>query len=154
MLLTITTTHTPATDFGHLLRKHPARAHVFELAFGKAHVFYPVATEELCTAALLLEVDPVALVRNRRSPAGEGRTLEQYVNDRPYVASSFFSVALADVFGSALAGKAKDRAELAEAAIPLTAVVSVRCRPVGAEDAELGAPTQMWVFEKLPQKPQ
>ena len=30
--------------------------------------------------------------------------LGQYVNDRPYVASSFMSVAIAQVFGSALAG--------------------------------------------------
>lgn len=98
MLLTITTTHQPATDLGHLLRKHPGKTHVFEQSFGCAHVFYPEATEQVCTAALLLEVDPVGLVRNRRGPAGEGRTLEQYVNDRPYVASSFLSVALADVF--------------------------------------------------------
>jgi hypothetical protein len=69
-------------------------------------VFYPEATEQACTAAVLLEVDPIGLVRNRRGPAGEGRSLEQYVNDRPYVASSFLSVAIADVFGSAMAGEA------------------------------------------------
>jgi 3' terminal RNA ribose 2'-O-methyltransferase Hen1 len=128
MLLTITTTHQPATDLGHLLRKHPDKIHVFEQSFGRAHVFYPEATEQSCTAALLLEVDPVGLVRNRRGPAGEGRTLEQYVNDRPYVASSFLSVALADAFGSAMAGKAKDRVELVDAAIPLKVVIaSVPC---------------------------
>src|SRR5688572_19544992 len=128
MLLTITTTHQPATDLGHLLRKHPAKTHMFEQSFGRAHVFYPEATEEACTAALLLEVDPVGLVRNRRGPAGEGRSLEQYVNDRPYVASSFLSVALADVFGSAMAGKAKDRAELVDVALPLKVVIpSVPC---------------------------
>lgn len=107
MLLTITSTATPATDLGHLLRKHPARVHDFDLSYGRAHVFYPEATEERCTAALLLEVDPVGLVRNRRGPAGQGRSLEQYVNDRPYTASSFLSVAIADVYGSALAGKSK-----------------------------------------------
>ena len=128
MLLTITTTHQPATDLGHLLRKHPGKAHVFEQSFGRAHVFYPEATEQACTATLLLEVDPVGLVRNRRGPAGEGRTLEQYVNDRPYVASSFLSVALADVFGSAIAGKAKERVELVDAPLPLKAVIaSVPC---------------------------
>ena len=125
MLLTITTTHQPATDLGHLLRKNPARLQSFELAFGKAHVFYPEAGEQRCTAALLLEVDPIGLVRNRRGPAGEGRSLEQYVNDRPYVASSFMSVAIADVFGSALAGKSKERAELVDTAIPLTAKIAV-----------------------------
>jgi 3' terminal RNA ribose 2'-O-methyltransferase Hen1 len=124
MLLTITTTHQPATDLGHLLRKHPGKTHVFEQSFGRAHVFFPDATEQACTAALLLEVDPVGLVRNRRGPAGEGRSLEQYVNDRPYVASSFLSVALGDVFSSAIAGKAKDRAELVDAPIPLRTVIS------------------------------
>src|SRR5688572_32491236 len=89
MLLTVSTTHTPATDLGYLLYKNPARVQTFELTFGKAHVFYPEATTERCTAALLLDVDPVGLVRNRRGPSGEGGTLDQYVNDRPYVASSF-----------------------------------------------------------------
>jgi 3' terminal RNA ribose 2'-O-methyltransferase Hen1 len=133
MLLTITTTHHPATDLGHLLRKHPDKIHVFEQSFGRAHVFYPEATEQSCTAALLLEVDPIGLVRNRRGPAGEGRTLVQYVNDRPYVASSFLSVAVADAFGSAMAGKAKDRVELVDAALPLKVVIaSVPC--FGGED--------------------
>jgi 3' terminal RNA ribose 2'-O-methyltransferase Hen1 len=129
MLLTITTTHTPASDLGHLLRKHPNKMHSFELNFGRAHVFYPEVTEQRCTAALLMEVDPVGLVRNRRGPAGEGRSLEQYVNDRPYVASSFLSVAIADVFGSAMAGKAKERMELIEAALPFEIAFSaLPCR--------------------------
>src|SRR6266540_2480191 len=98
MLLTITTTHAPATDLGYLLHKNPARAQSFDLSFGRAHVFYPEALADRCTAALLLDVDPVGLVRNRRGPAGEGQLLEQYVNDRPYVASSFLSVAIAQVF--------------------------------------------------------
>ena len=94
MLLTITNTHPPATDLGYLLHKNPARSQSFALSFGQAHVFYPEASPERCTAALLLDVDPVGLVRSRRGPAGEGHTLEQYVNDRPYVASSFLSVAI------------------------------------------------------------
>jgi 3' terminal RNA ribose 2'-O-methyltransferase Hen1 len=129
MLLTITTTHHPATDLGFLLRKNPARPQSFTLTFGKAHVFYPEATSERCTVALLVEVDPVALVRNRRGPRGEGGALEQYVNDRPYAASSFLSVALAEVFGSALAGKSKERPELADAPLPLRAGISaLPCR--------------------------
>src|SRR5512138_685504 len=99
MLLTITNTRPPATDLGFLLRKNPARVHTFETSFGKAHIFYPEATDDRCTAALLLDVDPVGLVRNRRGPAGESAALEQYVNDRPYVASSFMSVAMSRVFG-------------------------------------------------------
>src|SRR5213593_3043850 len=70
MLLTITTTYRPATDLGYLLRKNPARPQSFSLSFGKAHVFYPEATPERCTVALLVEVDPIGLVRNRRGPAG------------------------------------------------------------------------------------
>src|SRR5882724_5860798 len=119
MLLTLTTTHSPATDLGYLVRKNPARSQSFSLSFGKAHVFYPEATAERCTVALLVEVDPVGLVRNRRGPSGEGGALEQYVNDRPYAASSFLSVALADVFGSALSGKSKERPELADTPLPL-----------------------------------
>ena len=99
MLLTLSTTYTPATDLGFLLYKNPAKLQTFNLNFGTAHVFYPEATEARCTAALLIDVDPVALVRNRRGPSGEGFALEQYVNDPPYVASSFMSVAIAEVFG-------------------------------------------------------
>src|SRR4028118_36519 len=122
MLLTITTTQTPATALGYLLHKHPERFQSFELSFGKASVFYPEASLEHCTAALLLDVDPVGLVRKQR---GEGYQLEQYVNDRPYVASSFLSVAIAQVFGTALAGRCKDQPELAQTPIPLTAKLSV-----------------------------
>jgi 3' terminal RNA ribose 2'-O-methyltransferase Hen1 len=119
MLLTITTTNEPATDLGFLLHKHPDRVQTFPLTFGKAHVFYPEATQSRCTAALLLDVDPIGLVRGRRGPAGEGFALQQYVNDRPYVASSFLAVAIGEVFGSALAGKSAGREALAAAPIPL-----------------------------------
>ena len=125
MLLTIGTTHQPATDLGYLLHKNPARAQRFELSFGEAHVFYPEASAERCTAALLLDVDPVGLVRGRRGPEGEGGLLAQYVNDRPYVASSFLSVAISDVFGTAMTGRSKDRPELAATAIPLVARLAV-----------------------------
>ena len=125
MLLTISTTHAPAGDLGYLLVKNPARTQCFELSFGKAHVFYPEVGDERCTAALLLEVDPVGLVRGRKGPAGEGGMLEQYVNDRPYVASSFLSVALSNVFGTAMSGRSKERPELAATALPLEARLPV-----------------------------
>lgn len=125
MLLTITTTRAPSTDLGFLLHKNPARMQSFELSFGKAHVFYPQAEPDRCTAALLLDVDPIALVRSRRGPPGAGGTFDQYVNDRPYAASSFTSVAIAQVFGSALAGRSRERPELAEAELPLAARLSV-----------------------------
>jgi 3' terminal RNA ribose 2'-O-methyltransferase Hen1 len=125
MLLTVTTTHRPATDLGYLLHKNPARVQTEELSFGKAHVFYPEANESRCTAAILLEVDPVGLVRGRRGPAGEGGQLEQYVNDRPYGANSFMSVAVGRLFTTALNGKSKERQQLAETAIPLVAKLPV-----------------------------
>ncbi len=129
MLLTISTTHTPATDLGHLLRKNPYRLHSFNLNYGRAHVFYTEASIQRCTAALLLEIDPVGLVRNRRGPSGEGRSLEQYVNDRPYVASSFLSVAISEIFGSALSGKSKERQELVDKPLPLEVKISaLPCR--------------------------
>jgi 3' terminal RNA ribose 2'-O-methyltransferase Hen1 len=129
MLLTITTTHAPATDLGYLLHKNPARAQSFDLSFGRAHVFYPEADVERCTAALLLDVDPVGLVRGRRGPEGDGGLLSQYVNDRPYVASSFLSVAISNLFGTAMTGRSKDRPELAATPIPLEArLTSVPCR--------------------------
>ena len=96
MLLTISTTHRPATDLGFLLHKNPGRHHVAELSFGTAHVVYPEASDERCSAAVLVDVDPVGLVRDARgtrSPVSRF-ALGHYVNDRPYVASSFLSVAL------------------------------------------------------------
>src|ERR1043165_8959787 len=117
MLLTITCTHSPATDLGYLLHKDPSRCQSSELSFGQAHVFYPEAGEERCTAALLLDLDPVGLARDRRGPA----MLQQYVNDRPHVASSFLSVAIAQVFGSALSGNSRERPALADTPIPLEA---------------------------------
>ncbi len=121
MLLTISTMHRPATDLGYLLHKNPSRVQTEALPFGTAHVFYPEAHEERCTAALLLEVDPVALVRGRED-AGQA---EQYVNDRPYAANSYLSVAMGRLFTTAMSGRSKDRPELAEAAIPLTAELPV-----------------------------
>jgi 3' terminal RNA ribose 2'-O-methyltransferase Hen1 len=125
MLLTITTTHHPATDLGYLLYKNPAKLQTFDLTFGKAHVFYPEANEDRCTAALLMDVDPVGLVRKR----GDDFALQQYVNDRPYAASSFLSVAIAEVFGSALSGRCRDRPELVSQRLPFVAKIPVMpCR--------------------------
>ena len=118
MLLNITTTHQPATDLGYLLHKHPDRCQSFPMTFGQAHVFYPESTTQKCTATLLLDINPVDLVRGRSSK-GDG-ALTQYVNDRPYAASSFMSVAIAKVFRTALSGRCKDLPELVDKAIPLT----------------------------------
>ncbi|MDO3706040.1 3' terminal RNA ribose 2'-O-methyltransferase Hen1 [Micromonospora sp. C28SCA-DRY-2] len=132
MLLTLTTTHQPATDLGHLLVKHPDRAHSFDVPVGTAHVFYPEAGEQRCTAALLLDVDPLRLAGGRgrrRQPAPEGFTLGRFVNDRPYAASSLLSSALSRVYRSALRGESRERPELARTPIPLEVNVPVlRCR--------------------------
>ncbi|MFD4242208.1 3' terminal RNA ribose 2'-O-methyltransferase Hen1 [Streptomyces sp. NPDC058525] len=131
MFLTITTTGTaenPATDLGFLLHKHPDRVRVENQSHGTAHVFYPEATAQRCTAALMLEVDPVALVRRGQ---GKGRggapdaALAQYVNDRPYAASSLLAVALSGVFRTALKGQCALRPELPDQARPLRVEIPV-----------------------------
>ncbi|MGW6904369.1 3' terminal RNA ribose 2'-O-methyltransferase Hen1 [Streptomyces sp. NPDC054940] len=125
MFLTITTTGSPerpATDLGFLLHKHPEKSQAFSTSYGKAHVLYPEADAERCTAALLLEVDAVALVRRGK---GKGRggapdaALAQYVNDRPYAASSLLAVALSGVFSSAMRGVCNARPERAAQPLPL-----------------------------------
>jgi 3' terminal RNA ribose 2'-O-methyltransferase Hen1 len=131
MLLTITTTHQPATDLGYLLHKNPGRVHESALSFGRAVMFFPDAQAERSTFALLLDIDPVALVRGRSRDA-QG-LYDQYVSDRPYVASSFLSVAIAKGLRNALGGSSKERPELAATAIPLEArVLPLPVR--GAED--------------------
>lgn len=124
MLLTISTTYKPATDIGYLLHKNPNRCQSFELSFGFTHIFYPVAKEDKCTAAILLDIDPVEMVRGRKKHKSS-LPLEQYINDRPYVASSFLSVAIAQVLGSALKGECKERPELVVKVMPLTAKIAV-----------------------------
>ncbi|MGB4836386.1 MAG: 3' terminal RNA ribose 2'-O-methyltransferase Hen1, partial [Nostocoides sp.] len=135
MLLTVTTTHEPATDLGFLLHKHPDRVQQFRQAFGTATVCYPQASAERCTAALVIEVDPVRLARTvgRGSP---DFSLSQYVNDRPYAASSLLAVALGDVFSTARAGRCAARPELADTAIPLEIDIPVVPCPGGPAFAE------------------
>nr|WP_197972486.1 3' terminal RNA ribose 2'-O-methyltransferase Hen1 [Streptomyces gossypiisoli] len=125
VFLTISTTGTqerPATDLGFLLHKHPGKAQAFSTSYGTAHVLYPEADAQRCTAALLLEVDAVALVRRGK---GKGRggapdaALAQYVNDRPYAASSLLAVALSGVFSSAIRGVCTARPERAAEPLPL-----------------------------------
>lgn len=135
MLLTITMTApgvadgspemAPATDLGFLLHKNPSRVQSFAVSTGMAHVFYPEITLSRCMAALLLEVDPVGLVRGKQGSAGAGFSLGQYVNDRPYAASSMLAVAMARVFRTAMTGRCDARPELAARAVPLEISVPV-----------------------------
>jgi 3' terminal RNA ribose 2'-O-methyltransferase Hen1 len=131
VLLTITTTHRPATDLGYLLHKHPQNLHSRRQSYGVAHVFYPEVSDERCTAVLFVEVDPVGLVRDRKGFSSAG-LMDQYVNDRPYAASSLLSAAMVDSFGSAMNGRSGDRPELATQAIPLEFTLpSLPCRRGG-----------------------
>lgn len=125
MLLTITLNRKSAEDLSYLLHKHPAKIQQVELSSGLAYIFYPEVSEDKCTCALLLDIDTVGLVRNNKGPSGEGFMLEQYVNDRPYVASSFMSAAIAKAFGTAMNGRCKDRPELVDAPLPLEAKIAV-----------------------------
>jgi 2-polyprenyl-3-methyl-5-hydroxy-6-metoxy-1,4-benzoquinol methylase len=132
MLLTITLTESPATDLGYLLHKHPDRLQSFSVSAGQAHVFYPEAAERRCTAALLLEIDPIGLVRGHRrsGPGGpEAFSLAEYVNDRPYAASSMLAVALGKVFRTAMTGRCDARPGLAARALPLEiSIPALPCR--------------------------
>lgn len=123
MLLTITNTRPPATDLGWLLHKHPDKVQPFRTTGGQATVFYPEATEERCTAALLLTIDPIDLVRG--TGPGAHTISTQYVNDRPYVASSLLSSAFTNVYSSALNGRCADRPDLVETPLPLTVTLTV-----------------------------
>lgn len=123
MLLTISTTHEPATDLAYLLHKHPDRFQSFELSFGLAHVFYPEANHKRSTVCLMLDVDPIDMARGRGG--GNQSALASYVSDRPYVASSFMSTAIAQVFGTALSGRCKRRPELVGSPLPLQATIEV-----------------------------
>jgi 3' terminal RNA ribose 2'-O-methyltransferase Hen1 len=123
MLLTISTTHQPATDLGYLLFKHPDKCQAFNLAFGTAQVFYPEASDTKCTAAMVLDINPVDLARGKAG--AKKQTLAAYVSDRPYAASSFLSVAISQVFRTAMTGRCEQKPDLADTPIPLVAKIPV-----------------------------
>lgn len=145
MFLTIATTSSglgaPAAELGFLLHKNPARPQSVDVTSGTAHVLYPEATDQACTAAVLLEIDPIALVRSGKGRAAEGFTLGQYVNDRPYAASSLLAVALGKLFRTAMNGRCDARPELAARAIELELhVPALPCRGGAALAERLFAP--------------
>lgn len=132
MILTISTKQENANELGYLFNKHPNRPQGYNLPFGKAYVFYPVCTDQECSISLMIDIDPIGLVR-RKSKHGGMMPLEQYVNDRPYVCSSFMSVAISNVYGQTLNGKCKLRPDLIETQFPITVKLSaLPCR--GGED--------------------
>lgn len=148
-MLLISTTHKPASDLGFLLHKNPANPYVANTTFGRVFVVYPKVEDSQCEVALIIDVDPVKLVRGRNNERG---TLANYVNDRPYVASSFLSVAIAEAFSTAMSGRSKSRQELAETPIPLTITIPVLpCRAGPQKLCELFEPLGYKVsFSELP----
>lgn len=148
MLLTVSTTHRPATDLGYLLHKHPDRVQQFRQSFGTSTVLYPEASEERCTALLALDIDPVRLARRRRNDPESG--LAQYVNDRPYAASSLLGAAMADVFSTARSGRCDSRQELADGTLPLELVVPVLPCRGGPELARRLFEPLGWQVEAVP----
>lgn len=112
-----------STALGFLLYKHPAKLQSFDVTVGKAHVFYPEATPERTTAALMLEIDPVELARSKRF-TGDAFALAHYVNDRPYASSSMMAVAIGKVFRTAMTGRSDSYPTLAAGALPLTIKVA------------------------------
>nr|WP_218855660.1 3' terminal RNA ribose 2'-O-methyltransferase Hen1 [Nocardioides daedukensis] len=147
--MTVTTTHQPATDLGYLLHKHPDRVQEFKQSFGTVTVFYPESTDERCTVALILDVDPVRLARSRGKNAPDF-SLAQYVNDRSYAASSLLGVAMADVFSTARSGRCDSRQDLADSAIPLEISVPVLPCRGGPEIAHRLFEPLGWTVEAEP----
>lgn len=134
MLLTISNATKPAGNLGFLLHKHPDKLQTIDLAVGRAHVFYPQSTEDRTTVALMLEIDPIDMVRGGgRNLSGRGFTLGQYVNDRPYVASSFMSVALSKAFSSAMNAKCNKKPELVDEKLSLEVCIDALPAPAGGE---------------------
>lgn len=122
MILEITTSHQPATDLGYLLHKHPDRLQTVDISGGVAHVFYPVADAQNCTACLVLDINPVELVRNKQANAAFLQ--EHYVNDRPYTSNSFLSTAIVKAFGSAINGTCHSHPHLVDTPLPLVAKIA------------------------------
>lgn len=119
MLLTISTTHRPATDIGYLLGKHPDRCQTFQFPWANAHVFYPEASEERCTIALAVDLLTHKLTPQNRGTAHSRQ--EHYVNDRPYAATSHLALIMNQLFSQAAAAHNKEKPELSLTPIPLTA---------------------------------
>ena len=123
MLLTITYTGQNTPELGFLLHKNPCRPQKFELSYGCAYIFYPEISNERTTAALLLDIDPIDLARGKAGSSGE--KLFDYVNDRPYVSSSFLSTTISKVFGTAMSGRADDHQALSDSQLNLEAALTM-----------------------------
>jgi 3' terminal RNA ribose 2'-O-methyltransferase Hen1 len=142
MLVTITTRGDAAADLSHLLHKHPGRAQSFDLSVGTAHVFYPEDRADVCTAALLLEVDAISLARSKRYGA-DAQALSRYVNDRPYASTSMLALAIGQVFRSAMGGRSTSRPE--RAAQPMDLELALTSVPSEVDEHGVGLATRLFV---------
>jgi len=134
MILNITTTTFPAKNLGFLLHKNPDNFKSVKLSIGKAHIFYPEASDERTTVSLLLDINPMELAKSKKNIIRKGFSLAQYVNDRPYVASSFMSVALAKAFSTAMNGTCKNKPELVDEKMDFEVEISVLHSPRGGDN--------------------
>ena len=147
MILSISTNQYPATDLGYILHKHPDKFHTFDLSVGKAYVFYPEISEEKTTISLLLDIDPIEMVRGGKNIAGDSFALGHYVNDRPYVASSFLSVAIAKAFSTAMNGTCKFNPELVQKKIPFE--ISITSLPAATEGKVYIDKSHEWQMQSI-----
>ncbi|WP_196888668.1 3' terminal RNA ribose 2'-O-methyltransferase Hen1 [Aureivirga sp. CE67] len=133
MLLTITAKDENAEEISYLFHKHPDKFQTSEITVGKTHVFYPEVSKEQTTIALMLDIDPIEMVRGKRNLSGKGFSLQQYVNDKPYIASSFLSSAIIKMFSTALNGKCNNKPELVSKKYNFEISISVVSAPKGGE---------------------
>ncbi|RYZ87395.1 MAG: hypothetical protein EOP04_11780 [Proteobacteria bacterium] len=131
MFLSISTQHQEASDLGYLFHKHPDRVHKLDLPFGKAIVFFSELSVERSTIVLQFEVDSIGLVRG--FGGRDNSQVDLYVNDRPYVSSSLFSLALGKAFRSAMNGLSKERPLLAQSPLPFEIYIPTLSSPNGKE---------------------
>ncbi|HCA41863.1 MAG TPA: 3' terminal RNA ribose 2'-O-methyltransferase Hen1 [Bacteroidetes bacterium] len=133
MILSISTSHKPTSDLGYIFHKHPDKFQSFNFSAGKYHIFYPELNNDKATICLLLDIDPIEIVKILRNNTPDGFPLGDYVNDRPYVASSFMSVAIAKGFSSAIKGKCKEKPELVNTKLPFEVFITSLPSPKGGE---------------------
>ena len=142
MLLTITTKRANASDLGYLLHKHPDKVQTFDMSAGKIHIFYPIAQADCCSVCLLMDIDPVEFARKNKGNRS-ALSLDHYVNDRPYAASSFLSVAISKAFNTAMNGHCQQMPHLVDEVMPFEVNISVLPARRG------GAPLIKSLFEPL-----
>jgi 3'' terminal RNA ribose 2''-O-methyltransferase Hen1 len=133
MLLTITYKGKDTQDLGYMLFKNPNRPQSVKLTTGSAYVYYPKVSDEETTIALLLDINSLDLAKGEKGKDVQPQSLFDYVNDRPYVASSFLATAMNKVFGTAISGRGDEYQELVDSKLNLSATIHMFPCPVDKE---------------------